>query len=61
METMNSNVMSYIFSKKSMDLKNSAKPKSPAMIMIAVSIVIYVCAFYAKGYARNRYTVKGLQ
>lgn len=37
--------MSYIFSKKSMDLKNNTKPKSPARIKIAVNMfyTFYLC------------------
>jgi hypothetical protein len=39
MAIMNKNVMVYIFSKKSMDLKNSAKPARPASTRITVSMV----------------------
>ena len=35
---MNRNVMGYIFSKKSIDLKNKAKPARPANTRITVSI-----------------------
>lgn len=37
---MNRNVMAYIFSKKSMDLKNSAKPARPASMRMTVSMVM---------------------
>lgn len=39
---MNKSVMVYIFSKKSMDLKNRAKPARPAAISITVSIYYYL-------------------
>jgi hypothetical protein len=39
MAMMNRNVMVYIFSKKSMDLKNKAKPARPAKTRITVSMV----------------------
>jgi hypothetical protein len=39
MAMMNKSVMIYIFSKKSMDLKNRAKPIRPASIRMIVSMV----------------------
>jgi hypothetical protein len=38
MAIMNNSTMAYIFSKKSIDLKNRAKPIRPAAIRIMVSI-----------------------